>query len=109
MKSVFTGLSEAEELRLRQIAKDELNTNQLYNPLQCANFWEAINEASDAQLNKAHALLSSGDFVAAAAAMNLIAYDYWFEHVCALNYYVAVDQLAQEEFDRSNRRSFAMH
>lgn len=100
MNIVFKGLTEQEDARLREHAKHVLNTDLKYAPLERSNFWEAINEATDEQLNKAHALLMNGEHVAAAAAMKLIAYEYWFEYVCAISREEIIDQLATEKHDR---------
>lgn len=99
MSIVFQGLTEQEDARLREHAKHVLNTDPAYMPLSASNFWEAIHEADEAQLIKAHALLANGDYVAAAAAMNLIAYDYWFDLVCSNSREEIIDQIACEEFD----------
>ena len=99
MSITFEGLTEKEDARLREHAKDVLNNDAKYAPLERSNFWEAITEASDEQLSKAHALMMSGEHVAAAAAMNLIAWDYWFEYVAAISREEIIDQLATEEFD----------
>lgn len=99
MSITFEGLTEKEDARLRDHAKNELAQNHLYNPQEASNFWEAIDKADEARRARAHALLESGEFVAAAAAMKLIAYDYWFEYVAAISREEIIDQLATEEFD----------
>lgn len=106
--SPFFQLSEEETMRLRQLVNEDMRAGGEYDPNESSNFWEAAGHASDESLARIKSLLDAGEYVAAHAAMTLISYDYWFDYVARLRREQAIDELAQEAYDQSNNRRYAV-
>lgn len=104
----FAEMSEAEDKRLRQLIELEMKFGAEYDPNEKSNFWEAVSNADDARLNRVKELLDANEYVAAHAALNLIAYDYWFDYVALIRREQAIDELASEQYDRTNSRRYAV-
>lgn len=91
------GLSEEEEKRLVSMVNEEMRPGGEYYPLSTANFWEAITEASDEQEERITKLMRDAEPVAVAAALNLLAHDYWFEYACGVLREEAIEQVRREK------------
>lgn len=100
MSTFLLTLPEKVSERLVILAKDEMRKGGKYDPCTTENFWEAMNEISTEQMEKVSGLMRNAEFIAATAALNLIAYDYWFEYACRLLCETAIEQLEVEAADR---------
>lgn len=102
MTDIFKGLSDKVVAHIKLMAEEQMKVGGKYDPRASSNFWEAMSEAKQADLDRVAELLKANEHVAVSAALNLIAYNYWFEYACVINTEEAIDQVAMEEFDSRN-------